>query len=429
MPGMRLPYLLAILLLVLQTVACAGLSATGHARRGEHEAMRRAMLEDFREGRLTRDAVADLAAVVAERGLLETKGAQAVQRVQQVRLCARCLEDPLSERAEGKDEAAPWAAMALLLVDLGEPEAWRAHLNAQDPVWRAVAVRTLIDSDHAKRRRSAMLDPDKLVRLAAVQASEKAMDPADRPALIDTARNDPDLLVRVTAVRALGWVATEQDVLAMRDLWARAPQPVRQSLVAAWSFPGTLERGGERELRWVAETQSGAPSVIAGGILMRLGGPNRGVGLAALRRVMQEGIARDRAMAINMVPLGEAGFRELVEKLAQQAEPQVRVAALAKLALDPKSKAEARKKLGELAASERPGAGEARSAMARIGDRRVMQLLLKQAKSSDRQSRREAMQAFLALDDYARAAFFMADPDAGLRTRAACEILAASARW
>lgn len=426
---MRSLPLVAILLVVLQTVACAGLSATGPAERGEHQVMRRALLEDLRDGRLSRDAVVDLATVVAERELTQAKGAEAVQRVQQVRLCARSLEDTLADRAEGRDEAAPLAAMALLLVDRGEPEAWREHLDASDPAWRAVAVRTLTDAAHGKSRRAAMLDPDQLVRRAAVQASEKAMDPADRAVLLDTARNDPDRLVRVTAVRALGWVATEQDVLAMRDLWTAAPQPVRQSLVAAWSFPGTLERGGRRELLWVAETQSGTPMVIAGGILTRLGGTTRGVGLAALRKAMQEGVARDRAMAIAMAPIAEPQFRSLVEELSEQAEPSVRVAALAKLATLPDHKDKAHKKLGEIAASDRPGSSEARDAMARLGDRRVIRLLLDQAKSPKLRARQDAMRALLSLDEYARAAFFLADPDAGLRTRTACEILAASVRW
>lgn len=426
---MRLPYVLAILFLLLNTVACTGLSSMGHARRGEHEAMRRAMLEDMREGRLSRDAVADLASAVAQRELEQAKGTEAVQRVQQVRLCARSLEDSLSDRADGNDDAAPLAAMALLLVDRGDPASWRERLDDKDPAWRAVAVRTLTRQCQGDRRRAAMVDPDELVRRAAVQASEKAMDEGDRAVLLDTARNDPDRLVRVTAVRALGWIATERDVLAMRDMWATAPGPVLQSLVAAWSFPGTLERGGQRELLWVAETQPGAPAVIAGGILMRLGGGTRGAGLAALRKGIQEGVARDRVLAISMAPLQEPGFRALIEKLAETAEPTVRVAALAKLADDPKNKAKARKKLGELAVSEEPGADTARLAMARIGDARVTRLLLKQAKSPKLQQRQEAMRALLTLDDYARAAFFMADPDAGLRTRTACEILSASTRW
>jgi len=425
---MRFSYLVLFLVVILQTVACASLSASGHAERGEHEAMRRALLEDFRHGRLSQDALVDLASTVAEREVSTARGGKAVQRVQQVRLCARSLEDVLSDRAERDDEAAPYAAMALLMVDRGEPEAWRGRWGSEDPAWRAVAVRTLVEPEHGRRRRTAMLDPDELVRQAAVRAAEKAMDPSDRATLLDTARNDPNRLVRVTAVRALGWVATDQDVLAMRDLWASAPSPVQQALVAAWSFPGTLERGGKRELVWVAETQSGAPMVIAGGILMRMGGETRGVGLAALRKAMQHGVARDRAMAIAMAPLSEPGMRELVQDLSEEAEPKVQVAALAKLAQSSDGD-EARKRLGEIAVSEEPGNREAQQAMARIGDARVTRLLLDHAKRADPKQRQEALRGFLALEDYARAAFFMADPKVALRTRAACEILAASARW
>lgn len=215
----------------------------------------------------------------------------------------------------------------------------------------------------------------------------------------------------------------------MRDMWASAPASVQQALVAAWSFPGALERGGQRELIWVAETQAGTPAVIAGGILMRLGGDTRGVGLAALHQSIREGVARDRVLAIAMAPLGEPSFRTLIEKLADDAEPIVRVAALEKLARDPKQRAAAQEKLGHLAVSQQPGSKEAQWAMARTGDARVTRLLLTQAKSPEEQERQQAMRALLALDDYARAAFFMADPDVSLRTRTACEILAASALW
>lgn len=426
---MRLSHVVTILFLGLQGLACSGLSSVGPARGGEHDALRSAMLDDMRHGRLDRDAVARLARIVAEREVEKARGTEAVQRVQQARPCARELEDVLEDRAEGDDAAAPLAAMALLLVERGSPKKWRSHLDSKDPDWRAVAVLTLTSPELGDSRRSAMLDHDQQVRRAAVQASERAMDPSDRDLLLDAARKDPDSLVRTTAVRALGWVATETDVQAMRDMWGMAPGPVRQSLVAAWAFPGTLELGGQRQVLWVAETQSGSPSIIAGGILMRLGGEHRGAGLAALHKGMKDGAARDRAFAIAMAPLTEPGFMELVEKLAEDGDPVVKVAALTKLSVHPKAGASAREKLGHLAVSDEPGAMEARTAMAAIGDRRVTRLLLNQAKSPKRSERESAMRSFVALDDVARAAFFLADPDPSLRMSTACGLLSASSRW
>ncbi len=426
---MRLSSVATLVLLAVHAMGCTGLSATRPARNGAHEEMRRALLEDMRYGRLDGDAVADLARTVAEREISKAKGVDAVQRVQQARACARELEDVLQQRSEGADKAAPLAAMALLLVDRGDPDAWRSHLTSVDPDWRAVAVRTLTTSEHGEPRRRAMLDHDQQVRRAAVQAAEKAMDPADRGGLVDVARNDPDDLARVTAVRALGWVATEQDVQAMRDLWPLAPAPVQQALVSAWAFPGTMERGGLRQVLWVAETHTGTPAIIAGGILLRLGGETRGAGLAALRKAVQDGVARDRAFAIAMAPIQEPGWVEVLEKLGEEAEPSVRVAALEKLASYPKTAAAAREKLGRLAVSDRPGSAEARQAMARVGDRRVLRLLLQDAKSPKRPVRESAMRSFLALEDVARAAFFLADPDAGVRMGTACSLLSASSRW
>ncbi len=426
---MRLSHVVTILFLGLQGLACTNLSSVGPARGGEHEALRSAMLDDMRYGRLDRDAVARLARIVAEREVEKAQGAEAVQRVQQARPCARELEDVLEDRADGDDAAAPLAAMALLLVERGSPKKWRSHLDSKDPDWRAVAVRTLTTPEFGDPRRSAMLDHDQQVRRAAVQASEQAMDASDRAMLLDAARKDPDSLVRTTAVRALGWVATEQDVQAMRDMWGTSPRAVQQSLVAAWAFPGTLELGGQRQVLWVAETQSGAPSIIAGGILMRLGGEHRGAGLAALHKGMKDGAARDRAFAIAMAPLTEPGFLELVETLAEDGDPAVKVAALTKLSAHPKTGASAREKLGHLAVSDEPGAMEARTAMAAIGDARVTRLLLKQAKSPKRSEREAAMRSFVALQDVARAAFFLADPDPSLRMSTACGLLVASSGW
>jgi HEAT repeat protein len=158
---------------------------------------------------------------------------------------------------------------------------------------------------------------------------------------------------------------------------------------------------------------------------MRLGGERKGAGLAALHKGMQAGSPRDRAFAISMAPIKENGFRELIEKLAEDAEPDVKIAALVKLSALAETSAEAKKKLGELAISKEPGFMEARAAMARIGDRRVIRLLLDQAKKPDPKVRESTMSSFMALDDLERAAFFLADPDPSLRMNTACSLLVA----
>ena len=57
-----------------------------------------------------------------------------------------------------------------------------------------------------------------------------------------------------------------------------------------------------------------------------------------------------------------------------------------------------------------------------------MRLLLEDAKSPKIQIRLRAARSLLALDEAARAAFFLADPNVDVRTRMACELLIASER-
>lgn len=387
--------------------------------------MRAALQEDQRKGRLDASAAHDLAKTVAERELEVATGSEAVQRVQQVSLCARSLEDALEDRLDKSDRAAPLAAMALLQARLGDPDDWRSYATAQDPGWRAVGTRTLTREQDGKLRRERMLDPDEDVRLAAVRAAEVAADPSDRPVLLDCMRHDPFPLVRVTATRALAQQPAPEVVLALRDAWSQASAPLRQAIVAAWSFPGMLEQGGLRELRWAAESTEGTASIIAGGILTRLGGEVQGSGTAALLKAISVGTPQDRALAIAMAPLGNEQVFRAVQDASVEAEPKVRVAALSKLLSEPRTRARALEQLRAVAASGKPGAEEATDVLARAGDASVVPLLSKRAASPQAAERLRVADAWIAMGEFGRAAFFLADADARVRTGTACRILAA----
>ena len=321
--------------------------------------------------------------------------------------------------------------MAVLEMGKADLDEYRALATSVDPAWRAVGVRTLGDPRYGEQRRASMLDPDERVRLSAVRSSEDAADPADVTKLIDVARLDPNFLVRVTAIRSLGPIGSEQTVLGLKDLYQSAPDPVRQEIVSAWSWPSMLEAGGKRELIAVAETKKGYPAIIAGGILVRLAPDTRGYGISALMKQFDSGTARERALAITLAPLDDESVRKAVKKEAESKDPEVRIAALSKLARDKDAK-EAKAAvdaLGSLAASDTPAAPRARAAMARLGDARVTALLLKDGQSTDPSVRKEAVRGLVDLGDIARAAMFLADGDVSVRMRTACEVLNASDRW
>ncbi len=425
---MRTRPLLAALFAAVAAASCAGPSALRPAKSGDIAALRSALDSDIRAGRLSRQDVADIAQELASHEVEAAQGPAAIQRMQQVQMCARQLEAALEDRAKGSDPAAPDAAMDLLMAKRADPDTWRTRASDVDPGWRAVGVRSLITKVDGNGRRAAMLDPDERVRLAAVRASEDGVDPADLPVLLDTARRDPNSLVRVTAVRAAAALGNADTVLRLKDMWVAADEPLREAIVAAWAWPGMLEAGGQRELIEAAESGKGTPTVIAGGILMRLGPETRGVGISTLLKNIQSGVARDRAFAIAMAPLDDPAVKEAIRKASTEKEPEVQVSALTRLASNPADRQAALQALGPIAASSWSAAARAKASMARLGDRRVTQLLIKDGQSKDPSTRVEAARLLLALDDVPRAVMFLADPDAGVRTRVACEILVASER-
>src|SRR5204863_8001511 len=94
-------------------------------------------------------------------------------------------------------------------------------------------------------------------------------DRADRRALLEAARLDPNPLARALASRALGDIADDEVVLALRDLYARADESLRQSIVEAWGQKQAAASGGIRELLRVAENERGTAPIEAGWVLLR----------------------------------------------------------------------------------------------------------------------------------------------------------------
>jgi hypothetical protein len=422
---MRIHAWLMVVLLSFSALACAGLSASSPARRGDIAALRSALQEDFRAGRLSHDAVTGLARDVASHELRTATGNLAVARIQQLRMCTASVADAMRERADGNDDVAALASMALLDAHRIDPSGFRNRSSDPSPAWRALGTRVLTGKRDGDLRRARLLDPDENVRLAAVRAAQDAADPADHAALLDAARRDPNPLVRVQAIRALAVSANAQVVLDLKDLWPGGSEAVRQSIVASWAWPGAFEQGGLREILSVAESDSGTCAIIAGGILLRHGGEARGAGVAALMRAIRSGIARDRALAINMAPVDDPHVLELVRSAANEAEPMVRVAALERLARDPSHRADALRRLGELAVTNSPATSLSRAAMARLGDARVTTLLVEDGKSTNADNRLQAAQSLIDLRDWGRAAQFLADPDVRVRTGTACRLLIA----
>ena len=162
---------------------------------------------------------------------------------------------------------------------------------------------------------------------------------------------------------------------------------------------------------------------------------------ALLSRTIAEGSRRDRLHALAIArPVGAE--LEAIRKAAKDDDLDVRVTALASL-LESKPDHDAALKDLEAVAGQgvttkagppaedgrvREAAARARLALAQAGDLRIQAWIEQDLAASDPNRRLGAASALAALGRPARAVMLLADPDASVRTRAACTMLVASRR-
>jgi HEAT repeat protein len=405
-------------------VGCARSGVVDSALHGDLAALKRDVKAAQDRGELDRGTVTELARAIARREVRSASGDAAVERIRDVRVCARPLLDVLEDRAERADDAA--AEATLTLFDLGKRDAGdmvAKYRDASGGAWRAVAARAASGSKYGPLRRKYFVDPDERVRRAALRAAIDKSSKDDLDPLLEAARLDPDSLSRSLATRAVGAVGGDRAVLALRDHWARADEPTRITIVDAWSMPATFNNGGEHELVTVAETKSGPVAISAADALARIHGASQATGVAVLIRAVKEGTEAERRLAIQLVPLDDADARGAVESATKDTDKEVRVMALARLAGDPKAKKTALDGLRDLAKSDDDIGLQARAALAAAGDRGVKKQLVGLLVAEKARTRTVAAKGLLDLGEYPSAATALADDDPQVRTAVACAVL------
>ncbi|HMI85884.1 MAG TPA: hypothetical protein VK550_17425 [Polyangiaceae bacterium] len=411
-------------------VGCAAPMSVKAAAGGDLIGLKAAMAQERASGKLDRKRVSEVARAVAEREIRQATGAEALARIDEARACWRPLSDSLEERARRSDDAAAEATLALLDGRPNRPRdgdaLGRKHAASPNPLWRAVAARAAVGAKLGDARRKFYLDPDERVRLAALRAALDGADPADGAPLLEAARLDPNPVAQALAARAAGGLASAEVVVALRDRYATADEGLRQSIVDAWGRPELAKAGGQREIIAVAENERGAPAIEAGALLWQMGSDAdaKATGKRALRRAIQEGLSRDRVLAIGRAPIGERDILEAVNKAATDLDVPVKVSALTRLAELTERRTEAWAELRKLADR---GAHDALFALARAGDPVAAEGVAKELSSSDAEARLQAMNVLIAAGRFARAADLLADAHPGVRMRASCAVLSARA--
>jgi len=405
---------------------CAGSPALRAARSGNQQDLKAAIARDRAEGRLDRGRVRDIALEVGAREIRTAAPGDAASVIDEARACTRPLSAPLEERARTSDDAGAAATLALLDGRTGSGDGadlLQSYGTADSALWRAVAARGAVGKSLGPARRKFYVDPDERVRLAALRAGLEIADPADQAALLEAARLDPNPVAQSLAARALGAFARPETVFGLRDLYTRADDGLRQSIVDAWGQPQSASAGGLGELIRVAESERGAPAVEAGWVLLRFKAERNAtsIGTRTLIRAMKEGISRDRVLAIMDAPAEDPAVLDALRKAATTGDPMVKSAALSRLVAMPESRAQA---LLDLRALAKDGSQPALLALARADDADAIETLRKSIASSDQKVRLSAMRALIGIGKQASAADLLADGDSHVRMSASCAILA-----
>ena len=406
---MRLGWLLVVLLVP----ACASRGAVRAALHADLPTLKRSIADEASAGRLDRERVVDIAEAVASREVYSERGGQAARRIRLLRGCSEPLLPALEARAERQDEGGAEAALLLLATGARRPERYAERYDGADSgAWRAVSARASTMPQRFTQRRRYFSDPDQRVRRAALEAALEAPGTLDLEALVDAARLDPDPLARSLAVRGIGAVGGQRATHALYDLWERADEDERLTILEGWRKARTYRAGGREALLKAAEAGAllADPSLAA-------------TATTLLSRAITDGASDEQVLALAMIP-HEARVVPLFVKATRDADPTVRVAAFERLLAVKEERTRSIEALRTEAKGSGPAAEDARAALAFAGDTVVEPLLVKALASVDPSRRRSAGLGLLALGRYGRAAVLLGDENADVRVATACSILA-----
>jgi len=376
-------------------------------------------------GKLDRADVTDIAEAVVAREIHTASGESGVRRVRALRACARPVLGVLRERSSRTDEVAAEAMLVRVTQnDVSTSSLVKRYAAHGDGAWRAVAARASVEPEDVLFRRRWFADPDRRVRRASLEAAMLTPEPGDLPALLETLRLDPDPLSRSLAARAAGAIGGEHAVVALSDRLARADEADRLAIVDALAMPAAFSAGGERELYRLAEDKHGVVSISAARALLTHK-PEDGALAGLLLTAIEHGSEEEQRLALSFVPLTDPRTPATLDRAAVSSNPEVRVMALARLLALPARKAEAEKRLRQMAAKDDSVAEQARAALAASGDRSVVAGLVRDLQRGHASSRQAAAVSLFRLGEPAKAATALGDDDPGVRLAVSCAVLAA----
>lgn len=421
----------ALTTLLVAITGCAASPAVEAARKPDFVRLSKEIERERKAGELSDGEVEDIADAIAEGEIARAKGSEGEALLPTFGGCARELRSSLKERFEKGDDLGAAAAEVLLSAGVVDDDEYVDFARDADPrpAYRALGARGLFDEDDFGLRRKLYLDLDERVRGAALKAAIKAPTKEDIDALIEAARVDPFPPARAAAARALGRIGGERALIALKDLWLKADPRLREAIVDAFVSPATYEAGGREALVRAAEDPSPG-SVAAAVVLARIvidQEPDRAAREAALGvlvRSIKLGTRGDRTYAMIMAPADPVVI-EAIRAAKDDTDPGIALVAHGRLAYigKPEEQKAARAKLLEIAKGDDPEANRAMAELASLGDKKVVDLLVKELDKESSFARAFAARNLVLMGELPKAARALADKEPYVRSSVACAVI------
>lgn len=407
--------------MLLGAVACAS-PAVKQARSADWSALRSSLKNsELSAGQVRRVATAVLRSEVEGARDLPDRGF-----IPSLRACSGSLDRALTKRMKRHDGTGAEAAM--LLVETGR-FAGNADRHADDPdgAWRALSARAnLLDQ---KARRAHFVDPDQRVRRAAIEAAAEARDADDVHALLEVARLDPVPLLRSRAFYVLGQIAGREVLQELKDRYENADETQRLALIEAYGSGLYLE-GGREQLMRIQAREQGLTRVSAASRLARDSEPEeQSPAVSTLVRTIEAGSDDERRLALRTVPLHHGLATEALLEATEDENQEVALIAWARLLSHDATRTRAEAQLLRWAKDDNALSHQALAALSAAGDelgaetvQQTKERLEEMLRHPDPTTRIVSGRSLVRLGKLRAAAQLLADDEAEVRRRIACEI-------
>jgi len=371
---------------------------------------------------LNQARTAELAEAVAEREIATASDAMAYERIAGLRSCAADLCWPLRRRAKGADDVAAAASLVLLEAGLLEELPASASLGRTDTgAWRAFAARMAVEPGQRARVYTALVDPDRRVRHAAIEAILSSPVPGDGRNLVEVARLDPDISLRRKALLALGETGEFDSLLEAREFWDSMVEASRLAYLQALNAPLARKRGGDMILTRIMESNDSLEGAVAASLLYRQRAP--GYAASRLLHALHEGSLSEKLLALASLSPSEPDMQREVLSIAQSDSPYLRIAALELTLKAPTEAGKALNRLQAIALSKDADSFEAAKILAMRGDEASIVRVERQLSTPLAAERLAAARLLFKVKRWSAVARALADDHPDVRLATACDVL------